>query len=236
MRSRWKLHLRPSHLASSINRDDDLPPLPPGKSAVDVLTDFIKYLFHCAKTYIQEHRLAFTWSTIEHTIEYIFTYPNGWEDVQQLYRRAIERAGLIPSTPEGRSRVYMLTEGEANLHFCIPNLLYAETAIQAAPQGVVIIDAGGATIVLSMFSMTSIPISGEEIAPAECMQLLPTSRIPPCSSLSLLGRLQGSVFVTRRARILLESGCLVLLLCWRQTRKLSKQENLKAGSTPVPTT
>jgi len=60
-----------------------------------------------------------------------------------------------------------------------------ETAAQAAPQGVVIIDIGNLTIDLNMFSMTSIPISCEEIAPAEC-------------------RPQGSVFVTRRARALLE--------------------------------
>ena len=165
-RYRWKLHLCPKHLASSIN---GLPPLPPGKSAVDVLTDFIQYLFGCAKTYIQEHHLAFSWSTIEHTIEYIFTHPNGWEGVQQqLYRRAIQRAGLI-STPQGQSRIHLLTEGEASLHFCVSNLLSLETAIQAAPQGVVIIDAGGGTVDLSMFSMTSTPISGEEIAPAECM-------------------------------------------------------------------
>ncbi|KAF8552294.1 hypothetical protein OG21DRAFT_1511667 [Imleria badia] len=181
----WKLHLRPKHLASSINSSDDLPPLPSGKSAVDILTDFIKYLFDCAKTYIQEHHLALTWSSIEDSIEYIFTHPNGWEGLQQqLYRRAVERAGLIPRTPEGRSRVHMLTEGEASLHFCVPNLLTAKTADQA-PQGVVIIDAGGGTIDLSMFSMTCNPISCEEIAPAEC-------------------RLQGSVFVTRRARALLE--------------------------------
>ena len=176
MGSRWKLHLCPKHLASSINSDDGLPPLPPGKSAVDVLTDFIKYLFRCAKTYIQEHHLAFTWSTIEHTIEYIFTHPNGWEGVQQqLYRRAIASAGLIPSTPEGQSRVHMLTEGEASLHFCVPNLLNSGTTIQAGPQGVVFIDAGDATIDLSMFSMTSNPISFEEIAPPECMQLSPTA-------------------------------------------------------------
>ncbi|KAG6375698.1 hypothetical protein JVT61DRAFT_3273 [Boletus reticuloceps] len=182
----WKLRLRPKHLASSINNDNDLPPLPSGKSAVDVLTDFIEYLFHCAKTYITERHLAFPWSSFEDSIEYIFTHPNGWEGVQQqLYRHAIERAGLIPSTPDGQSRVHMLTEGEASLHFCIPNLLDLETANQVAPQGVVIIDAGGMTIDLSMFLITTNPISCEEIAPPEC-------------------RLEGSVFVTRRAKLLLQ--------------------------------
>ncbi|KAN0094942.1 hypothetical protein V8E55_003229 [Tylopilus felleus] len=182
----WKLHLRPKHLASPVNSDDGLPSLPPGKSAVDVLTDFVKYLFHCAKTYIQMHHSALTWSTIEDSIEYIFTHPNGWEGAQQqLYRQAAERANLISSTPDGRSRVHMLTEGEASLHYCVANILNGGAADQAAPQGIVIIDAGGGTIDLSMFSMTTNPISCEEIAPAEC-------------------RLQGSVYVTRRARNLLQ--------------------------------
>ena len=99
MRSRWKLHLRPPLLASTINRDDDLPPLPSGKSAVDVLTDFIKYLFSCVKIYIEDHHLAFQWSSVEGSIEFIVTHPNDWEGVQQqLYRLAVERAGLVPST------------------------------------------------------------------------------------------------------------------------------------------
>ena len=203
MRSRWKLHLCPKHLASSIS-DYNLPPLPPGKSAVDVLSDFIKYIFYCAKIYLQEHHLQFTWSTIEHSIEYIFTHPNGWEGVEQLYSRAIECAGLIPSTPEGRSRVHMLTEGEASLHFYVSNLLNLETASQAAPQGVVIIDAGDVTIDLNMFSLTSFPISCEEIAPAECMQLSRTAGI----LLTHLNPFQ----IDCRVQSLLPAG---LGLCWK---------------------
>jgi len=179
VKSRWKLHLRPKHLASSINRDNDLPPLPSGKSADDVLTDFIKYLFECVKSYIQDHHIGLTWSSVENSIEFIFTHPNGWEVAQQRrYRRAIARAGLIPGTREGQSRVHMLTEGEASLHFCVANLVNAEATSQVSP-GVVIIDAGGATIDLSMFSMTFNPISCGEIAPAECMQAVANSCIPP---------------------------------------------------------
>jgi len=164
------------HLASVVNQDNDLPPLPSGKSAVDVLTDFTKYLFMCAESYIREHHPTLAWSSIEDSVEYIFTHPNAWQTVQdQLYRQAIERAGLIPSTPEGRSRVYVITDGEASLHFCVANLLNLETPNQSTPQGVVIIDAGGATIDLSMFSMTFNPISYKEVAPAECMWLSSTA-------------------------------------------------------------
>ena len=173
MTSRWKLHLPPNlYLASYIDKDNELPPLPAGKSAIDVLADFTKYLFQCAKTYIQTHHPAFLWSYSEDAIQYTFTHPSGWEGVQQqLYQQAVERAGLVPSTPEGRSRVHILSDGEANLHFCIANLSEVKTPAQAGPQGVVIIDAGGVTIDLNMFSVTSNPISYEEIAPPECMQL-----------------------------------------------------------------
>ena len=172
MTSRWKPHLRPKYLPSTITKDDELPPLPAGKSAIDVSTDFIRYLFQCAKTYIQTHHPDFLWASSEDSIHYIFTYPNGWEGIpQQLYRWAIGRAGLVPSTLEGRSRVYMLSEGEASLHFCMASLVKAETTDRSGPQGVVIIDAGRWTIELSMFSVTSYPISWEEIAPPECTKL-----------------------------------------------------------------
>ncbi|KAI9573199.1 hypothetical protein HD554DRAFT_1154942 [Boletus coccyginus] len=36
----WKLHLRAKHLAASHIADDDIPPIPFGKSAVDVLAGF----------------------------------------------------------------------------------------------------------------------------------------------------------------------------------------------------
>ena len=227
--SRWKLHLRPRHLASSVNTEDDLPPLPHGKSAVDVLTDFVKYLFDCVKDYIQKHHPAFTWSAFEGSIEYIFTHPNGWEGVQQqLYRQAIERAGLVPSTLEGRARVHMLTEGEASLHFCVSNLLISETTDRADPQGVIIIDAGGRTIDLSMFLMELDPISCEEIAPAECMYLSSAAELLGTHIRPFLGKFQGSVFVTRRARVLLESRWFVPSAALLVTKPINSKLNREA--------
>ncbi|KAG0702791.1 hypothetical protein DFH29DRAFT_804384 [Suillus ampliporus] len=196
---RWKLHLRAKHLASSHIREDDIPPLPRGKSAVQVLADFMLYLFQCARTYIQESHLNL-WRSVENSIEFVLTHPNGWEGPQQQQiRRAVELAGLIPSKQE-QSHVHLLTEGEASLHFCVTNMItsdvFSKTPIavsdypdeeedQSGSQGVVIVDAGRRTIDLSAYSMKLSPTSFEEIAPAECC-------------------LQGSVFVTRRAHTLLQ--------------------------------
>ncbi|KAG1846557.1 hypothetical protein DFJ58DRAFT_747163 [Suillus subalutaceus] len=172
----WKLHLRAKHLPSSHIRDIDIEPLPQGKSAVEVLADFMRYLFQCARTYIQESHLNF-WRSVENSIEFVLTHPNGWEgQQQQQIRRAVELAGLI-SSKEEQSHVHLLTEGEASLHFCVTNVIASDTFSktpldvsdysddeedQSDSQGVIV-----------------------EIAPAECS-------------------LQGSVFVTSRARTLLQ--------------------------------
>ncbi|OAX34710.1 hypothetical protein K503DRAFT_803365 [Rhizopogon vinicolor AM-OR11-026] len=195
----WKLHLRAKHLTSSHIREDDIPPLPSGKSAVQVLADFMRYLFQCARTYIQESHLNL-WRSVENSIEFVLTHPNDWEGPQQQQmRRAAELAGLISSNEE-QSHVHLLTEGEASLHFCITNVITSrassspmamsdfpvEEEVHSGSQGVVIVDAGGGTIDLSAYSMKLSPTSFKEIAPAECC-------------------LQGSAFVTRRAHDLLKN-------------------------------
>ena len=171
---RWKLHLCANHSASSIHPNDDLSALPPGKSAFDVLTDFIKYLVNCSKAYIQERHPAFisSWPSVDDSIQYIFTYPDGWSDLRYLYFRAVERAGLVPSTPEGHLRVHIITEGEAGFYFYVSHPLVEETVDHAAHRRVVIVDAGGGIINMSMFpTMSNTISSSEEIAPAECTRL-----------------------------------------------------------------
>ncbi|KAG1799634.1 hypothetical protein EV424DRAFT_1332401 [Suillus variegatus] len=198
----WKLHLWSRHLVANHITDDDIPPLPRGKNVVEVLGDFMQYLFRCARSYIEEAHSngSVLWRALENSIEFVLTHPNGWEGPQQTQiRLAAVLGGLIPSTEDGMARVHLLTEGEASLHYCIANTLASDalsnTPILApeddedddisASQGVVVINAGGGTINLSAYSMTLSPTLIKEIAATEC-------------------RLQGSVFVTRRARDLLQ--------------------------------
>jgi len=176
----------------------------------------MSYLFQCARTYIQESHLNL-WRSVENSIEFVLTHPNGWEGPQQQQiRRAVKLAGLV-SSEEEQSHVHLLTEGEASLHFCVANVIASDTfsspiAVsdflpeeedQSDSQGVVIVDAGGGTIDLSAYSMKLSPTLFEEIAPAECRS---------CFFVLLFlanahsGCLQGSVFVTRRAHTLLQSS------------------------------
>lgn len=103
---------------------DAIRPLPLNKRAIDVFADFLRYLFECARTYIQQTHPNGTqfWSSIETDIEFVLTHPNGWEGAQQnLMRRAAVLAGLVSDDVVGQSRVHFVTEGEASLHFCVQN-------------------------------------------------------------------------------------------------------------------
>lgn len=120
---RFKLHLRPSK-ATSMRAPNSIPQLPPSKHALDVLADFLRYLFQCAKQYIGEHYPTGSalWISLEDTMEFVLTHPNGWEGEQQSnMRKAAIIAGLVPNTRDGRERIHFVTEGEASLHFCITN-------------------------------------------------------------------------------------------------------------------
>ena len=147
----------------------------------------MRYLFNCTRNYIIESEASGNsmWKSMEKSIEFIRTHPNGWEGLQQQQiRRAAKIASLIPGENEHTSRIHLLTEGEASLHFCanvlasdllskLPIMSTEDSAeeVDEGPeqQRVIIIDAGGGTIDLSAYSVKlSPPREFKEIAPAEC--------------------------------------------------------------------
>jgi len=95
--------------------------LPRGKSIIDVFADFMRYLFNSTKTLFKtsEPNGELRWKTVSGNIELVLTHPNGWGGLQQSQlRTAAIRAGIVPDTPAGRSRVHFVTEGEASFNFC----------------------------------------------------------------------------------------------------------------------
>lgn len=116
-------------MASSHVTDEDIPPLPPNKTAVQVLADFMHYLHQCTRKYIEEVQAngENMLRSVEQTTEFVLSHPNGWEGPQQMQIRiAAITAGLVPDTPEGRSRIHLVTEGEASLHYCLGSGLAAD--------------------------------------------------------------------------------------------------------------
>jgi len=98
--------------------------LPKGKTIVDVFADFMRYLFDSTKALFKatEPNGEVRWDSISKDFELVLTHPNGWGGPQQTQlRSAAVRAGIVPDTPVGRSRVHFVTEGEASFNFCATN-------------------------------------------------------------------------------------------------------------------
>jgi len=96
--------------------------LPKGKTIVDVFADFMRYLFDSAKAHFISSGPAaeIRWNSVSNNIELVLTHPNEWGGSQQAkMRTAAVRAGIVPDTKEGHSRVHFVTEGEASFNFCV---------------------------------------------------------------------------------------------------------------------
>ena len=95
--------------------------LPKGKTIIDVLADFMRYLFDSAKALFKssEPNGELRWDSISNSIELVLTHPNGWGGPQQTYlRSAAVKAGIVPKAPAGHASVHFVTEGEASFSFC----------------------------------------------------------------------------------------------------------------------
>ncbi|KAF5315547.1 hypothetical protein D9611_004835 [Ephemerocybe angulata] len=191
VKAEWfKMHIRPKNESNSSDITSRIPPLPPNKTVIQVLADFLVYLYKCARNYIQETHAngKDLWESVEKDIDFVISHPNGWEGYQQTQmREAVVLAGFIPDNEAGHKRVSFVTEGEASLHFSIRNGL--PTGAMEKGDGVVIVDAGGGTIDISTYSRQLKPVGKgeenfEEIAAPQC-------------------HFYGSVFVSIHARLAL---------------------------------
>jgi hypothetical protein len=106
---------------SAAMKDQMSTNLPKGKTIVDVFADFMGYLFDSTKELFKtsEPNGESRWDSVSNSVELVLTHPNGWSGPQQTQlRTAAIKAGIVPNTPAGRSRVYFVSEGEASFNFC----------------------------------------------------------------------------------------------------------------------
>ena len=165
--TRFKLDLR-SRVGAGKKLPDDIPPLPPNKTVVEVFADFLAYLLECASSFIQETHAngVHLWASVNNQINFVLSHPNGWEGAQQAQmRQAAVLAKLIPNTTAGHARVSFVTEGEASLHFSVQNGL--PVGVTEGGEGVVIVDAGGGTIDISSYSQ-NVGARFAEVAAPQC--------------------------------------------------------------------
>ncbi|KAJ3524264.1 hypothetical protein NMY22_g11074 [Coprinellus aureogranulatus] len=147
----FRLHLFPSLRLSGRTPLSRIaaPPLPPGKTAVKVLSDYMRYLLHRAESHIRRIHGQELWSTVEENCVLVLTHPSAWgEEQYRQMRRAAVLAGWVLDTSEGHASIIFVKESEASLEFCLRSRLQ-EDGLEG---GIVIADLGGTTIDSTTFA------------------------------------------------------------------------------------
>ncbi|KAG2143858.1 actin-like ATPase domain-containing protein [Suillus cothurnatus] len=162
-RCEWfKLFLEPRALRDESTIDPRLPQLPPGKTAMDLIIDFLSCLWEYAKEQITRDIGAVA---DLNSADVLVTCPAAWDAKGcDMMREAAIAAGLVQSAHAGdinwRDRLRIITEPEAaavhcarltDLHKLKPN------------QNFMICDAGGGTVDLAVYKIIG-QMSNLEIA------------------------------------------------------------------------
>ncbi|PWN42449.1 hypothetical protein IE81DRAFT_323413 [Ceraceosorus guamensis] len=173
----WKLHLKPAHLHVILAGDSnettdqlDLDPLPPGVTAEQVCSTFLAYIIRCVGAYIfsRLHNGAEVLQTLGQNTSYIITTPCGWElQQQQVLRQACINAQLIP--PERSDAIRFVTEAEASINYCAMSA--AGDWLEKPGQHLIVLDAGGGTIDITTYEVTSVwpAIECKEVGVSDCI-------------------------------------------------------------------
>uniref|UniRef100_A0A8H7Y9N2 Protein kinase domain-containing protein n=1 Tax=Psilocybe cubensis TaxID=181762 RepID=A0A8H7Y9N2_PSICU len=176
----FKLHLWPHIIPGKKHTNTTLPS---NKRPEDILSDYLQYLYRCSITYIKKTHI--NWQELSplfssrDDIDFVLTYPNGWDGVQEKMTQSAVLAGLVSDDEAGRSHLSFVTEGEANLSFVLGHSAQDTFQNDVA----VIVDAGDYMVTISSYvrNPSNVTPSFEEITQP-------------------LRHLSGSIFVTSLAK------------------------------------
>lgn len=153
-RCEWfKLFLEPRALRDENAVDSRLPQLPPGKTAINLIVDFLSCLWEYAKEEITRE----IGSVADlNTADVILTCPAAWDAKGcDMMRAAAIDAGLVQSAHAGdanwRDRLQIITEPEAAAVHCAR---LTDLHKLRPSQNFMICDAGGGTVDLAVYKIT----------------------------------------------------------------------------------
>ncbi|KAF9883176.1 hypothetical protein FE257_003896 [Aspergillus nanangensis] len=125
----------------------NLPPLPPGKSEIDVAADYLFKLRQAMRAQLQK-TLGEVFTREERNIRYYLTVPAIWNDAGKAATRAAAlQAGFLRD--ENDNRLTLISEPEAAALFC------AKTGLLNLKIGdaILIVDCGGGTVDLIAYEV-----------------------------------------------------------------------------------
>lgn len=125
----------------------NLPPLPPGKSEIDVAADYLFKLRQAMRNSLQK-TLGEVFNREERNIKYFLTVPAIWNDAGKAATRAAAiQAGFLRD--ENDNRLTLISEPEAAAMFCAKTGLLNLKVHDA----VLIVDCGGGTVDLIAYEV-----------------------------------------------------------------------------------
>jgi hypothetical protein len=125
----------------------NLPPLPPGRTEIDVAADYLYHLRQAISKRLQK-TLGEVFTREESNIRYYLTVPAIWNDAAKAATRAAAmKAGFIRD--ENDNRLTLITEPEAAAMFCAKTGLLNLKIHDA----VLIVDCGGGTVDLIAYEV-----------------------------------------------------------------------------------
>ncbi|KAL1953029.1 hypothetical protein VTO42DRAFT_3757 [Malbranchea cinnamomea] len=125
----------------------NLPPLPPGKSEIDVAADYLFKLRGAMRNQLQK-TLGEVFTREERNIRYFLTVPAIWNDAAKAATRAAAiQAGFLRD--ENDNRLTLITEPEAAAMFCAKTGLLNLKVHDA----ILIVDCGGGTVDLIAYEV-----------------------------------------------------------------------------------
>ncbi|KAM5440454.1 hypothetical protein McanMca71_003936 [Microsporum canis] len=125
----------------------NLPPLPPGKSEIDVAADYLFHLRGAMRNQLQK-TLGEVFNREERNIRYFLTVPAIWNDAGKAATRAAAiQAGFLRD--ENDNRLTLITEPEAAAMFCAKTGLLNLKIHDA----ILIVDCGGGTVDLIAYEV-----------------------------------------------------------------------------------
>lgn len=125
----------------------NLPPLPPGKSEIDVAADYLFKVRQAMRAQLQK-TLGEVFNREERNIRYFLTVPAIWNEAAKAATRAAAiQAGFLRD--ENDNRLTLITEPEAAAMFC------AKTGLLNLKVGdaILIVDCGGGTVDLIAYEV-----------------------------------------------------------------------------------
>ncbi|OZJ06764.1 hypothetical protein BZG36_00411 [Bifiguratus adelaidae] len=197
--SRFKLFLDES-LASNPSSPRVLPVLPPGKTVVDVIADYLR----CLHKYLMlQLGRTFARNYAEDSFRYCLTVPAMWSDqAKTAMRQAAVQAGLIKAT-DHHDRLLLISEPEAAAIYCENR---SDDYSVKPGDRFMICDCGGGTVDLIVFELVeeNFPGNGENDVYAGLNRSPPGPRRRLKEVTKGQGLSVGGLFIDQRFREFLE--------------------------------